>query len=324
MATATPRDHCARRAGHPLRVAICLTGLFCGTFLPVGCRTTPPVTYPGRFLRHEAVRTEHSPSLRCRLLPAAGSTPRLQFLRLDLVTHHEVPVHEKILVWEDSNQEDPSKIARQLVPDEFVKGKVTTRSETVDYGPWANQVFEVNDMELHSDADGVATDETHSLLDSFDDLSRQELRLRIAHARTDPIVFTVTRRDLITTLGAVWDAPAQKPDRGGLQSVLEYPDQVVAGTTVEVALTVLHTGARASSMIMARSCSRHEWLRLRTFYIGVLQPGEERRVVRRFHVPKNHAGGVVYAGVGLWDFHQGPMPDLLQPLHLTVQGPATP
>lgn len=272
----------------------------------------------GKLLRSEVVRTNRRQGFRCRLTPSSGSAPRLLFRRFVHLTLHEVPVYEVLLEYKTPGETDPSKIVYKPANDEVLRGQESTRVETVDLGPLAEQTFVINGVAFESDADGIVVDEREVILALFDELSVRKAILNIVHAElgiiqvaieremmqkklfVDPSESNAPTNDVLEALGIDFTT-RRRPDRQGLRFDVSCPKQLRPGETFQMTLEAENTGAEPACCIIGRTVSRHAWLGGRNFYLGSLDPGETRSFTRQFTVPEDSRLSAVFGVIGLWD-----------------------
>jgi len=286
-------------------------------FLAVGCATVEPVVYRGRVVRKEVVRTVHQPSFACSLARSPDSQPHFAVTRHDLVTYHEVPIHEKVLEYKAPDETNRGNIDHKIVPGEFLRGTPTVRNEKVELGGWGNAEFGLNGVPVKTDKSGVFADQTECVLAMFDDLSRPDASVAVSHAEYGQIVLKVTRDELLASLGVDTES-RRRPDRDGLSLTVSCPDVVARGAPFQITLRAKNTGERYACAVTGRTVSRHKWLDGRNFYIGAIGPGEERSFSRTFVAPDDQPGGAVFCAMGVWDV-LGALPDKMAPMKLSVK-----
>ena len=272
----------------------------------------------GRFLRSEKLRTEHDEGFTCAVAPAGDSRPRLRFRKHDILSHHEVNIHEVVMEIKAPDEMDRSKIRYEVVPEETMRGDQTVNTERRELGPAAHELFVVDGHQMRTDADGIAVDREGFLWRLFDDLAVMRHDLTINHAQLGRVVFRVRRElvrkeargsapggalaadDILQGLGLDF-TQKRRPGRDGIQVALTYPDRVVPGQRFSITLQVGNEGEKDLSSVIGRIIGRHAWIGGRNFYIGSLSPGTTRSFAREFTVPENARLGDVFAVLGMWD-----------------------
>lgn len=307
-----------RRAALHIGLLILGLGMLLGTAGSADA-APQPVKRRGRFLRTEIVKTERQKSFTCVLAPSADAVLRLRLHRLELLTHHEVRLYETVLEIKPSEEEtDPTKIEYRVVPDEVIEGEKSSRRESVDAGPLANEPVTVDGNRHVTDADGIAVDADQYLLGLFDDLSVRDVTVRVAHAKLGEVGLTLTRdvvrraedtddierarlaqTDILLAMGLDF-CQLKRSSHDDLQPGITIPESPRAGDPFVLELTVSNRGTQPVCGLIGRTFSRHEWLNGRNFYFGNIAAGETRSFERRFVVPETVSLPTVFGAVGFW------------------------
>lgn len=301
----------------------------------------PPVKRRGRLLRVEVLRTEEVPSFRVRLFPSSDSNLRLFFEEISQRIVHQANIYQTVIEVPAPQDINPSGVEYRVVPGELIQGETFAVRESEIVGPIAGETFLVNGVEMTTNETGVATDSRQVLLRPFDDLTVTELTLRARHERFGTAQFNVSRHvmkrypadtgppenlsqtDLLASMGIDF-LPRRGSGREGVAMRVHIPETVRAGEVLEIALTVENQGDTATSSLLGRLFSRHEWLHGRLFYVGSVAPGESLTFARRIPVPAEARDGTAFAALGFWDL-LGTIPDKGMVLRTAIEAvPAPP
>ena len=302
------RDGCTaanRRGVAPLTGAVCLAASL--LVLTAGCETTKPVTYPGKLVRKELVRTERTPGFTCELADSFDGTLRIQVTGYDIVVYHEIPVYEKVLEYRAPDETDRGTIDQKVVVDEFVRGKMQKRVEKVPAGPVREESFKVNGTVSRTDARGLIEAPNDTVLSMFDNLAVSDSVVRITHSVLGEVQMKVTRSELMNAIGVEAEEPGKTASPEAIDFAITAPKKIARGQPFVITLSGSNHSALPSSCIEARIVSRIPWLDGRMFYLGVLKPGNKRTFSRRFTAPKTQPDATVYATVGPWAPAWGPV-----------------
>jgi hypothetical protein len=233
--------------------------------------------------------------------------------KLDHRTYHEISVYRKLLDHTPEEQ-DGSKKRYEVIGE--MKDDPVARKEKVDLGPWGDEPFLFDGMEVTTDAEGVFKDAAGVVLGRFDadDLGKTETAVVVEHAQLGEATVEISRDILLKSFG-IRHMYAKKSaglrgwtKRDGFDTQGVCPEQLARGKSFVVEVRVTNGGEAYTGEIVGRMVSRASWLNGRNFYIGILAPGQERRFSRRFQVPSDAPAGDVFAVVGLYDHILRSMP----------------
>ena len=302
---------CCRR-GRPQRRARVLRWLFAGlVVLYAGCATRQPPVYRGMLVSKEVQWQEEVLSLACALTPSQDCRPRFLVTKHRLVTCEEVPIFQKVIEIRVPDDSNPDRVEHRVIPDEYIRGgdkEKTTRSETIDLGPWKDTTIEVGGVSFTTDANGIFVDDKELLLGMFDDWSKTRVVLSVKHPETGEMLVPVTRQEFLDAFGIKRQEP-RSASREGIAMSATFPEALRAGDEFEIRVDVRNDGDKRCSSVCGRAVSRHSWLDGKNFYFGCLDPGKERSFTRTFRVPTQQPEGTVFAAVGFWDVRRGAMPE---------------
>lgn len=317
-----------RAAAMPLFLVACLLLGLCVSAAP------PPAKRRGRLLRVDVRRTEETPSFRWRLMAGTDSLPRLFFEEVVVRVTHKVNIYQTVIEVPASAETNPAGVEYRVVPGELIEGETFAEQQSQVVGPIAGETFLVNEVPMRTDEVGVAVDGDQTLLRLFDDLTVTEVSVRASHPKYGSMLMDISRQvmkrypqdtppanlghtDLLASMGLDF-LPRRSSGRDGVTMTVQMPERVRAGESLDVVLTVANGGGTATSSLMGRSFSRHDWLTGRLFYVGSVPPGESVTFTRRFQVPATAKGNLAYGALGFWDLH-GAIPNKGLVLQTTIE-----
>lgn len=287
-----------------------------------GCTTSVvPFEYRGKLVGKRLVKTERQPGFTVKLVKSSGHLPQLAFTGYEVVTHHEVPRYEKLLEYrpkQSTEDADYGSIRRELVPGEYIDGTVETRTERRELGPLADTGISLDGVAIRTNASGVYVDRSQQLLQPFDEPYAREVSLRLARTDADKLELTITRAEILASLGVSEETTPRNSRDGVHYSLTPAPEKPRPGDELRLTLTVQNKGKRSIDSVQARCISRHDWISGKNFYIGTLKPGEAKSFSRSFTVPNVAAPTVVFAAVGIRD-RLGPASEHTVPVVLTLE-----
>lgn len=317
-----------RAAAMPLFLVACLLFGLCVSAGP------PPAKRRGRLLRVDVRRTEETPSFRWRLMAGTDSLPRLFFEEVVVRVTHKVNIYQTVIEVPASTETNLTGVDYRVVPGELIEGENFAEQQSQVVGPISGETFLVNEVPMTTDATGVAVDRDQTLLRLFDDLTTTEVSVRARHPKYGSTLLDVSRQvmkrypqdtppanlgqtDLLASLGLDF-VPRRSSGRDGVTMTVQMPEKVRAGEFLDVVLTVSNAGGAATSSLLGRSFSRHDWLHGRLFYVGSVAPGESVTFTRRLQVPANAKGNFAFGALGFWDLN-GTIPNKGLALQTTVE-----
>ena len=298
----------------------------------------PPIKRRGTQLRTELVRTVTKPSFRWHLAPSPDSSPRLLFEGIDLVTLHQAHIYQAVTeVPRGGGEPDAPRIQYKDIPGEVIRGEEFTKQTFEITGPMANATFVVHGVPMVTDDAGVATDTSQSLLTLFEDLATTTVTVAARHDKAGMILLTLSRHvlkrynkdvgppgslpktDLLASMGLDFE-PKRSSEREGVTMAVTAPERLKPGQNFALTLTVTNRGKAETSSFLGRTVSGGPWLHGRLFYIGSVPAGTSLAFTRRFTVPEEASGGMVFGGVTYWDL-LGTLKDKGTVLKIPLDGP---
>jgi len=285
-----------------------------------GCSTVRPEAFPGKIVRTRVVDRTERRTLRAELVPSGDGVVRVRLKDVRVRTIREVPVHEKILQYVSDEDATKRPVRVEVVPDEFIEGPETVRTETVEVGPLAQGTVELNGEPVRTDADGVYVDDAERILSLFDVPGRKRATLVFTAKGWGAATVEVRRDELLASLGVDSSLTGAAGSNDGLVRTASIPGYVVPGQVVDVRIEFRNGGKTPVWGLEGRIFSRHAWLDGRKFYFGKVGAGGVRWFRRRLRVPKDASPGTYYAVIGFWDW-LGPIPEKRVPVRIVVEGP---